>query len=134
MLGHGLIPDPLALTTTLYKCDRNSLSLSKPARPLDIEQVLLTAKIDIIIAHLKTGTLIYTHYFKGMVEPLRKAIAVAGYKVGLFTGVEDTQERDSSKKKFIAREIDILIGTAPIGTGVDGLQYVRDRLIIASIP
>jgi hypothetical protein len=56
-----------------------------------------------IIAHLKTGTLIYTHYVEGMVEPLRKAIAAAGYKVGLFTGV-------------------------------DGLQYVCDRLIIASLP
>ncbi|WP_271255099.1 helicase-related protein [Pseudanabaena sp. Chao 1811] len=102
--------------------------------PLAVEQVLLSAKIDTIIAHLKTGTLIYTHYVDGMVEPLRKAIAAAGYKVGLFTGVEDTKDRDSAKQKFIAREIDILIGTAPIGTGVDGLQYVCDRLIIASLP
>ncbi|MCA6562068.1 MAG: methyltransferase domain-containing protein [Pseudanabaena sp. M079S1SP2A07QC] len=102
--------------------------------PLAVEQILLSAKIDTIIAHLKTGTLIYTHYVEGMVEPLRKAIAAAGYKVGLFTGVEDTKERDSAKQKFIAREIDILIGTAPIGTGVDGLQYVCDRLIIASLP
>jgi len=54
--------------------------------------------------------------------------------VGLFTGIEDTKERDSAKQKFIARKIDILIGTAPIGTGVDGLQYVCDRLIIASLP
>jgi len=102
--------------------------------PLAVEQILLSAKIDNIIAHLKTGTLIYTHYVEGMVEPLRKAIAAAGYKVGLFTGVEDTKERDSAKQEFIAREIDILIGTAPIGTGVDGLQYVCDRLIIASLP
>ena len=102
--------------------------------PLAVEQVLLSAKIDTIIAHLKTGTLIYTHYVKCLVEPLRKAIAAAGYKVGLYTGVEDTKERDSAKQKFIAREIDILIGTAPIGTGVDGLQYVCDRLIIASLP
>ncbi|NUN63609.1 hypothetical protein HCU40_02345 [Pseudanabaena biceps] len=102
--------------------------------PLAVEQVLLSAKIDTIIAHLKTGTLIYTHYVEGMVEPLRKAIVAVGYKVGLFTGVEDTKERDSAKQKFIAREIDILIGTAPIGTGVDGLQYVCDRLIIASLP
>ncbi len=102
--------------------------------PLAVEQILLSAKIDTIIAHLKTGTLIYTHYREGMVEPLRKAIVAAGYKVGLFTGIEDTKERDSAKQKFIAREIDILIGTAPIGTGVDGLQYVCDRLIIASLP
>ncbi len=102
--------------------------------PLAVEQVLLTAKIDTIIAHLKTGTLIYTHYREGMVEPLRKAIAAAGYKVGLYTGVQETEERNSAKKEFIARKIDILIGTAPIGTGVDGLQYVCDRLIIASLP
>ncbi|TYQ26379.1 methyltransferase domain-containing protein [Pseudanabaena sp. UWO311] len=102
--------------------------------PLAVEQILLSAKIDTIIAHLQTGTLIYTHYVDGMVEPLRKAIAAAGYKVGLYTGVQETEERNSAKEKFIAREIDILIGTAPIGTGVDGLQYVCDRLIIASLP
>ena len=77
---------------------------------LAVEQVLLSAKIDTIIAHLKTGTLIYTHYVEGMVEPLRRAI---GYKVGLYTGIEDTKDRDSAKQKFITREIDILIGTAP---------------------
>ncbi|WP_425216426.1 helicase-related protein [Tumidithrix helvetica] len=102
--------------------------------PLAVEQVLLEAKIDSIISHLKTGTLIYTHYVDGMVEPLRKAIAAAGYTVGLFTGIEDTHQRESSLQKFIDREIDVLIGTAPIGTGVNGLQYVCDRMIIASLP
>ena len=46
----------------------------------------------------------------------------------------NTCDRDSSKDEFIKGKIDILLGTAPIGTGVDGLQYVCDRLIIASLP
>ncbi|MFN7807646.1 MAG: hypothetical protein ACK5QB_03315, partial [Pseudanabaena sp.] len=66
-----------------------------------------------------------------MVEPLRKAIAAAGYKVGLFTGVEDTKERDSAKQKFIAREIDILIGTAPIGKA-DAQFYTIDFVDVAT--
>ena len=35
---------------------------------------------------------------------------------------------------FLNGEIDILIGTAAIGTGVDGLQHVCDRLIINVLP
>jgi hypothetical protein len=113
---------------------RSQLIAAIKTSPLAVEQILLEAKIDTIIAHCQTGTLIYTHYVEGMVEPLRKAIAAAGYKVGLFTGIEATKERDSAKDEFIKGKIDVLIGTAPIGTGVDGLQYVCDRLIIASLP
>ncbi|MCL5611103.1 MAG: hypothetical protein M1485_00890, partial [Chloroflexi bacterium] len=53
---------------------------------LDLERVLLDAKMKTILASLKKGTLIYTHYLTGLVIPLRHAIEKAGYKVGLFTG------------------------------------------------
>jgi len=96
---------------------------------LDLERVLLDAKLETIIASLKKGTLIYTHYLTGLVTPLRHAIEKAGFKVGLFTG-EDKSGLDAFKKG----KVDVLIGSVPVGTGVDGLQYVCNRMIVISLP
>jgi SAM-dependent methyltransferase len=96
---------------------------------LDKEQVLLDAKLDTIIGALRKGTLVYTHYLTGLIEPLRQAIEKAGFSVGLFTGEEKT-----GLEQFCKGKVDVLIGTAPVGTGVDGLQYVCNRLIIVSLP
>ena len=96
---------------------------------LDLEKVLLDAKIETIISSLRKGTLIYTHYLTGLVTPLRRAIEKAGFKVGLFTG-EDKSGLDLFKKG----KVDVLIGSVPVGTGVDGLQYVCNRMIVVSLP
>ena len=96
---------------------------------LDLERVLLDAKLETILASLKKGTLIYTHYLTGLVTPLRHAIEKAGFKVGLFTG-EDKSGLDLFKKG----KVDVLIGSVPVGTGVDGLQYVCNRMIAVSLP
>ena len=96
---------------------------------LDLERVLLDAKLETILASLKKGTLIYTHYLTGLVTPLREAIENAGFKVGLFTG-----EDKSGLELFKKGKVDILIGSVPVGTGVDGLQYVCNRMIVLSLP
>lgn len=96
---------------------------------LELERVLLDAKIETIIAALKKGTLVYTHYLTGLVIPLRQAIEKAGFKVGVFTG-----DDKSGLKLFTAGKVDVLIGSAPVGTGVDGLQYVCNRMIVVSLP
>jgi SAM-dependent methyltransferase len=96
---------------------------------LDKERVLLDAKLDTIIGALRKGSLVYTHYLTGLIEPLRQAIQNAGFTVGLFTGEEKT-----GLEQFCKGKVDVLIGTAPVGTGVDGLQYVCNRLIVVSLP
>jgi len=96
---------------------------------LDLERVLLDAKIETILAALKKGTLVYTHYLTGLVGPLRRAIEKAGFKVGLFTG-----EDKSGLEPFKKGKVDVLIGSVPVGTGVDGLQYVCNRMIVVSLP
>jgi superfamily II DNA or RNA helicase len=96
---------------------------------LDKERVLLNAKLDSIIGALRKGTLVYTHYLTGLIEPLRQAIQNAGFTVGLFTG-----EEKIGLEQFCKGKVDVLIGTAPVGTGVDGLQYVCNRLIVVSLP
>lgn len=96
---------------------------------LDLERVLLDAKLETILAALKKGTLIYTHYLTGLVAPLRRAIEKAGFKVGLFTG-----DDKSGLEPFKQGKVDVLIGSVPVGTGVDGLQYVCNRMIVVSLP
>jgi hypothetical protein len=96
---------------------------------LDLEKVLLDAKIPAILSALKKGTLIYTHYLTGLVTPLRRAIELEGYKVGMFTGEDKTGLEDFKNGK-----VDVLIGSVPVGTGVDGLQYVCNRMIVVSLP
>ena len=96
---------------------------------LDLERVLLDAKLETILASLKKGTLIYTHYLTGLVTPLHHAIERAGFKVGMFTG-----EDKSGLELFKKGKVDILIGSVPVGTGVDGLQYICNRMIVVSLP
>ncbi len=96
---------------------------------LELERILLDAKLETIIASLKKGTLVYTHYLTGLVAPLRRAIEKAGFKVGYFTG-----EDKSGLEPFKQGKIDVLIGSVPVGTGVDGLQYVCNRMIAVSLP
>jgi hypothetical protein len=118
---HPEIPGEAFLPRLIEAFQRGSL--------LDKERVLLDAKIGTIVGALRKGTLIYTHYLTGLVEPLRQAIQNAGFSVGLFTGEEKT-----GLDQFRDRKVDVLIGTAPVGTGVDRLQYVCNRLIIVSLP
>jgi hypothetical protein len=96
---------------------------------LDLERVLLDAKLETIVGALQKGTLIYTHYVTHLITPLLRAIEKAGYTVGVFTG-----EDKSGLQPFKAGKVDVLIGSVPVGTGVDGLQYVCSRLIIVSLP
>ncbi len=49
--------------------------------------------------------------------------------MGFFTG-----DDKSGKEAFIHGNLDVLIATAAIGTGVDGLQHVCNRLIINGLP
>jgi superfamily II DNA or RNA helicase/SAM-dependent methyltransferase len=117
--GESLLPD-------LVKAFQGSL--------LDKERVLLDAKLHTIVGALRKGTLVYTHYVTELVEPLRQAIQNAGFTVGLFTGDENNKQREFQLEQFITKKVDVLIGTAPVGTGVDKLQYVCNRLIVVSLP
>lgn len=96
---------------------------------LGLEQAVLNAKLPMIRQLVRPGTLIFTPFVTGIIEPLVAAVTDAGFKAGVFTGDEK-----SGYDQFVAREVDVLIGSEPIGTGVDGLQEVSNRLIFASLP
>jgi len=115
---------------------RELLALPRYGYIPPLERVLLKAKLAEILRHVRPGTLIYTQFVTEMVEPLERAIRQKGLTVGLFTGEEKGGLRGflDRLKPGASGAKDVLIGSAPIGTGIDGLQKVCDRLIFACLP
>lgn len=108
--------------------------LENVTNDLHIEQILLDHKLDNIRPYLRKGSLIFTYYVEGIVDPIREYCENLGFKVGLYTGRQNTLEREEVKEKFQEGKLDIIIGSLPIGTGVDGFQDVADRIILMSLP
>ena len=101
-----------------------------------LERILLKAKLPTIAASIQPGTLIYTQFITDMVEPLEEAVRERGLTAGLFTGddKEGLQAFLNCRKADTQPRVDVLIGSAPIGTGIDGLQTVCNRLVFACLP
>ena len=97
--------------------------------PIGFEKVLINTKLESIKQYLKKGTLIYSHYVTDLVSEIGKFVGELGYTYGFYIG-----EDKEGLRRFKNQEIDILIGSAPIGTGVDGIQYVCNTLIPLILP
>jgi hypothetical protein len=107
---------------------------------LQLEQVLTELRLPTIIKNINPGekVLIYTHYVEGIVTTLRDALVSAGLRVGMLTGETD----DTHLKAFLGDKktlettdpVDVLIASSRVGTGVNGLQYVCQKLIINVLP
>lgn len=100
---------------------------------LDLEQVLTRVRLPVILQHLKHGekAIVYTHYVDGIASELREAIADAGFRVGFCTGDDDSGLEEFKKADG---RVDVLVASSRIGTGVDGLQHVCNKLIINALP
>ena len=101
---------------------------------LQLEQVLTELRLPTILEHIRPGekVLIYTHYVDGIVAILRDALLAEGLRVGMLTGDTD----DTDLKAFLDKDgaVDVLIASSRVGTGVNGLQYVCQKLIINALP
>jgi hypothetical protein len=104
-------------------------ALGGKGTPLALEHILTRARLPVIRAHVGPKTLIYTHYVQGIDRLLRDALVEDRWKVGFYTG-EDKSGLDG----FLEGDVDVLIGSSAIGTGVDGLQQVCNRLIVNVLP
>ncbi len=96
---------------------------------LHLEQILLPAKLEAARRYLRPGTIIYAHYVDEIVAPIRCYLEDMGLKVGLYTGVDK-----SGLASFLSGKVDILVGTKPVGTGLDGLQRVCNRIVMLCLP
>lgn len=112
------------------------LTIHKTENILHKEEMLTDIKLNHISKYLKPGTIIYSHYTDNnkMLQNIAKRIE---NKYNLKTSVysnQSTEEREEIKNKFINKEIDVLIASQTIATGVDGLQKVCDNMIVLSLP
>jgi SAM-dependent methyltransferase len=106
-------------------------------RPLMLEKVLIEARIPAVVHAINGPTVVATQYVDGFVDPLRKAIEAAGYRVGVHTGEEQLPVYGhlNAIEAFKAGAVDVLLASInTLGTGVDGLQRVCSNLVIASMP
>jgi Hypothetical methyltransferase/Probable Zinc-ribbon domain len=124
-------------------------ALGRRASVADIERLLIGEKLPVITRHCVTSrsngrkVLIYTEYLDGIAGPLRESLETSGLKVGLFTGGDKTglsrftgTDYTSGAARPVPKrdQVDVLIGSAAVGTGVDGLQHACDKPIFATLP
>lgn len=94
-----------------------------------VEITLLKSKLDLIIDLCKPGTIIFSHYVESIFDELSNAVKEAGFRVARFNGDDKT-----GIDLFKQGKVDVLIGSSALGTGVDGLQYVCNRMIVVCLP
>ncbi|NUS42157.1 MAG: DEAD/DEAH box helicase family protein, partial [Mycobacteriaceae bacterium] len=147
-VGSRWLPDyaahlePVSVPIDVTERLEEILALGSTPTPAALDQLLLTSKLDSIVAHCDRSrkTLIYTQFVTDVIEPLVEVLEEAGLRVGLFIGQDKT-----GYARFVGvwpngdaigqeNQVDVLIGSEAIGTGVDGLQHVCETLIFATLP
>ncbi len=101
---------------------------------IGVEKLILNDKLEAITPYLKKGVIIYSYFTTGIISKIQKHVEALGFKVGTYTGEESTVLRTQNLKDFISGKIDVIVGSRPIGTGVDGLQDVCNRMICLTLP
>ena len=103
---------------------------------LGLEKILIESKMPVINKYVKPKTIIYTYFTDNDKIPNQIANYVKnlGYSYTMYIGSQSTKEREKSKDSFVKGDVDILITSRIIGTGIDGLQKVSNRMIILTLP
>ena len=143
-LGFRMMPkSDVSREPHIYPVDATPLlgelvSLGARPHPQQVDAVLVKAKWPIIKQHLKEKTVIFTEYVSDIVSELASLIESEGFTVGIYTGSEKlATELDyhNSLQQFISGGTDILLASIrTLATGVDGLQYVSNNVIFATLP
>jgi hypothetical protein len=94
-----------------------------------LEQILTEARLPVIREQVKPKTLIYSHYVESINRRLREVLVADGWRVGFYMDDDKT-----GLDGFLHGDLDVLIASSAIGTGVDGLQHVCNRLIVNVLP
>ena len=105
-------------------------------QPMAMEQILTDIRLPEIIKRIEGQTIIYTEYLgtadpnkTRIIDKIQSTVEHAGFSCGLYTG-----ENRSGLDKFKKEEIQVLIASRPISTGIDGLQRVCNNLIFNTLP
>lgn len=104
-----------------------------PAKILQMEQALLDVKLEHLPKWLERGTMIYTYYVEGMVDRIAEVVTANKLQCRIYTG-RSRVPIDRFTEDFERGDADVLIGSAPVGTGVNGLQKCLHRLVFLTLP
>ncbi len=96
---------------------------------LGLENILLESKLPVVLDLAIPGTIIFSNFVEGIFDTVSRALREKGMKVARFNG-----EDKSGLEEFKSGRADVLVGSAALGTGVDGLQYICNRLVILTLP
>ena len=114
---------------------RTELETCKNTDINKIDGLLIKDKFKNIKHRIKKGrTIIYTQYIKDIVTSIKDELNKNHIKFVEYTGEWSNEERNDSLQKFKNKEVDVLLASSPISTGVDGLQEFCDNIIIFSLP
>jgi superfamily II DNA or RNA helicase len=100
---------------------------------VELEKLLLNKKLESIKDYLGKGICIYTHYITDFKNKIYDFVTNLGFTCVCYTG-DEGDDRKENLDKFLKGKVDILIGSKPITTGVDGLQNVCNTLIVITQP
>lgn len=114
------------------------LELGHKPHPQQVEAVLVRARWPIIKRFLKPKTVVFTDYVKDIIPYLVEVIRHTGLTVGVYTGDEKLAteiEYTDMLDQFMRGDLDVLLASIKtVGTGVDGLQFVCNNVIFATLP
>jgi superfamily II DNA or RNA helicase len=96
---------------------------------LGLENILLESKLPVILDLAMPGTIVFSNFVEGIFDVVSNALQTKGLRVARFSG-----EDKSGLEEFKSGRADVLVGSAALGTGVDGLQYICNRLVILTLP
>jgi superfamily II DNA or RNA helicase len=94
-----------------------------------LERLLVGAKLATLRSEVRRGTLVYSSLVEGIVPVMVRALERDGWRVGVCTG-----DDHSGLEAFRQGAVDVLVGSAAVSLGVDGLQHVADRVIAMVLP
>jgi superfamily II DNA or RNA helicase len=97
--------------------------------PLDFEQLTLPAKLPKILECINGPTIIYTEYVTEIINKISEAVKAEGYSVAEHHGQNHT-----GQDLFLNKQVDVLVASHPVSTGVNGLQNVCNNIIISALP
>ena len=104
---------------------------------LSQDKLTIDAKLDAILPYINTSfgkTTLWTYHVDGIVETTKEFLTEKGFKVGIYTGKENKKTREKVLDDYKHGDIDVLIVSRVMGTGLDGLQKVCDTWVFLSLP
>lgn len=114
------------------------LALGTRPHPQQVEAILVRARWPVISKYLRPKTVVFTDYVKDIIPFLVEATKQAGFSVGVYTGDEKLATEigyTDMLDQFKHGEVDVLLASIKTaGTGIDGLQFVCNNVIFATLP